>query len=88
MNQHHKKILAEINKFQQSPRKYGDRNYLGTTSEQYKLTNPQKWQIAKNWARENEKISFKDFVDLLNSLNKGSSLLHSLHQYFPLNLEW
>lgn len=73
MNQHHQKILAEINKFEQSPKKYGDRNYLGTTSEQYKLTNPQKWQIAKNWARENKDISFKDFVYLLDSLSKGSS---------------
>lgn len=73
MNPTHQQILEKIKKFEQAPKKYGDRNYLGTKSEQYHLTNPQKWQIAKTWAKENKDIDFKGFCDLLNSLSLGTS---------------
>lgn len=73
MNKLHKQVLVDIESYKRKPKKYGDRNYLGTKSQQYHLTNPQKWQIAKKWAKGNRGVSLKDFVDLLTSLNSGRS---------------
>lgn len=74
MNKFHQQILEEFKKQPQQPSKHrGTKNYIGTKSFEYHIPNPIKREIAKIWAGKNKNISSQDFIELLDSLNKGNS---------------
>lgn len=73
MNQFHQNLLAEIKEHSGLSSKFNSQKYVGTQSFQYHVTNPDKWNIAKKWVRENKDISLEQLLDLLVSLNSGQS---------------
>lgn len=85
---HHKEILNEIKKHPPKPAKHNAKNYIGTGSIQYHLSNPAKGKIAAEWKRKNKNISFEEFKAFLYSLNEGKShdeksFVGRLLQLFP-----
>ncbi len=73
MNKHHLELLAEIKKVADNIDKEPPKGYLGSSHQNYGLSNPQKREIAKAWKKDNKDISVDEFVALLNSLFQGKS---------------
>jgi len=75
MNQHHQEILKEIKR--ESKRKPFfcslPESYAGHNDFSYPLNNPTERKIIKNWIKKHPNLSYREFVDLLNSLYQGKS---------------
>ncbi|OGK25930.1 hypothetical protein A3C28_00620 [Candidatus Roizmanbacteria bacterium RIFCSPHIGHO2_02_FULL_39_9] len=88
MNISHLQILNELKKYPPRPAKHNAKNYIGSGSIQYHVSNPIKWKIASEWKKKNKNISYEEFKALLYSLNEGKShdeksFVGRLLQLFP-----
>ncbi|HLD02657.1 MAG TPA: DNA alkylation repair protein [Candidatus Nanoarchaeia archaeon] len=74
MNKHHEGLLKIIKKNSGKPDKDFDiQKYHGSRELMYWISIPTLRKIAKEWKSKNNGISLKEFVSVLDSLNKGES---------------
>ena len=78
MNSLHKEIIAEFQKVAQDPNnttlpKMNSASYSGSPRESYHIKNSVKYQLLKEWKSRHPSITFEEFINVLNSLNKGKT---------------
>ncbi len=74
MNNLHKIILDKLNKAsKKTDPDFNIQRYLGTTHPFSGISNGVQKSIAKDFYKENSGISFDEFINLLNSLNRGET---------------
>lgn len=75
-NKYHIEILTELKKHANRATKSQrerERKYIGTKKFCCTVSVPLRRKIAKEWIRKNPKLSFSEFLGLLNSLHQGKS---------------
>ena len=74
MNKYHQELLKNIQNASKTKYKYqSSEKYLGTKRTYYGLNTATKGEVLKKFKKTQAELTFKEYVDLLNSLYKGDS---------------
>lgn len=76
MNKYHKELLDELRKHagqctEDQLKKL--QHYMGTTKHSYYIKSGIRVRIIKDWIKKHKDLTYKEFIDLLNSLYEGKS---------------